>query len=309
MSHDHHHHHHSHSPVNLNTAFIVGIVLNLLFVIVQVIVGLSIHSLALLSDAGHNFADVGALAISMLAFKLLKVRSNPRYTYGYRKTSILTALFNATLLLVSIGAILYEAAHRMLNPEPIQGTTIAIVAGIGIVINGASALLFFRDRHSDINIKSAYLHLMSDAIVSLGLVAGGIIIHYTHWYWFDTVMSVIVAAVILVSTWQLMRHSLRLSLDGVPPNVNPEEIRNMALKIDGVRNFYHLHIWAISTTENALTGHLVLTPDASYEKEQQVKSTLKHELLHHNIHHVTLETERHVPGTDESAYALEDAPF
>jgi cobalt-zinc-cadmium efflux system protein len=309
MAHDHHTHHHHQAPANLNAAFIIGIVLNLLFVIVQVIVGLSIHSLSLLSDAGHNFADVGALAISMLAFRLLRVPSSRKYTYGYRKTSVLTALFNAMVLLVSIGAILYEAAHRFFNPEPLPGQTIAIVAGIGIVINAASALLFFRDRKKDINIKSAYLHLMSDAVVSLGLVIGGVIIYYTGWYWFDTLMSIIVAIVILISTWQLLRDSLRLSLDGVPPHVDLEGIRTMAMAVPGVKNFYHLHVWAISTSETALTAHIVVSPDTSYEQEQQIKAELKHQLLHKDIHHVTIETERASSGGGEQVFPNEDAPF
>lgn len=162
MSHQHHHEHH-HGPVeltNVNRAFIIGILLNFLFVLIEVFVGLYIHSLSLLSDAGHNLADVGALALSLLAFRLLKVKANDKYTYGYRKTSILTALFNAVILLVSIGAIAYEAIHRLLNPEPLPGYTIAIVAGIGIAINAFTAILFLKDKEKDINIKSAYLHLM-----------------------------------------------------------------------------------------------------------------------------------------------------
>src|ERR1041385_1679972 len=221
MEHHHTHHHHDHSAklANLNAAFIIGISLNLLLVIIQVIVGLIIHSLSLLSDAGHNFADVGSLAISLLAFQLLKVKSNKQYTYGYRKVSVLTALFNAMVLLVSIGAILYEAAHRIMNPEPIQGITIAIVSGIGIIVNVVSALFFLRDKDKDLNIKSAYLHLMSDAIISFGLVIGGIIIYFTNWFWIDSLLSVIVAVVILVSTWQLFKDSVRLSLDGVPHDI------------------------------------------------------------------------------------------
>src|SRR4051812_45360423 len=162
-SHNHTHHHHEHAITltHVNSAFIIGIALNFLFVVIEVIAGLYIHSLSLLSDAGHNLADVGALALSLLAFRLLKVKSSENYTYGYRKTSILVALFNAVVLLVSIGAILYEAAHRFFNPEPLPGTTIAIIAGIGIVINFVTALMFQRDKHKDINIKSAYLHLMS----------------------------------------------------------------------------------------------------------------------------------------------------
>jgi cobalt-zinc-cadmium efflux system protein len=293
MSHDHSHHPHDHSVVltNVNTAFVVGIVLNFVFVIVEVVVGLYVHSLSLLSDAGHNLADVGALALSLLAFRLMKVRSNRQYTYGYRKTSVIVALFNAMVLLVSIGAIIYEAVHRFLNPEPIPGTTISIVAGIGIVINTITALLFLRDKDKDMNIKSAYLHLMSDAVVSLGIVIGGIIIYYTQWFWIDSVISVVIAIVILVSTWGLLKHSLRLSLDGVPENIEIDELKAMAVKIPGVKDLHHIHVWAISTTENALTAHLVLQQNIPIEEEQKIKHEFRHQLQHKNIHHITIETE------------------
>jgi cobalt-zinc-cadmium efflux system protein len=293
MGNEHHHdHHHAEPLTNVNTAFIVGITLNFLFVIIEVIVGLFIHSLSLLSDAGHNLADVGALALSLLAFRLLKVKSNENYTYGYRKTSILVALFNAMVLLVSIGAIVYEAAHRFLNPEPIPGTTIAWVAGIGIIINTVTALMFLRNKEKDLNQKSAYLHLMSDAVVSLGLVIGGIIIFYTNWFWIDSVLSIVIAVVILLSTWRLLKDSLRLSLDGVPKNIQVDDIKATAIKVTGVIDLHHIHIWAISTTENALTAHLVLQQDTTTEQEQKIKHKLKHEFEHKNIHHITLETER-----------------
>ncbi|GAC1453837.1 MAG: cation diffusion facilitator family transporter [Chitinophagaceae bacterium] len=290
--HAHHHHDHAVTLTHVNTAFIAGISLNFIFVIIEVIAGLYIHSLSLLSDAGHNLADVAALGLSLLAFKLLTVRSNKDFTYGYRKTSILVALFNAMVLMLSIGAIVYEAMHRFLRPEPVQGTTIAIIAGIGIIINASTALLFFRNKEKDMNIKSAYLHLMSDAVVSLGLVIGGIIIVYTHWFWVDSALSIVVALVILLSTWRLLKDSLRLSLDGVPTDINLDEIKATAMKVKGVRDFHHVHIWAISTTENALTAHLVLAVHASIEEEKQIKHTLRHELEHKNIQHITLETER-----------------
>jgi cobalt-zinc-cadmium efflux system protein len=289
-----HTHHHNHSVVltHVNTAFIVGITLNFLFVLIEVIVGLSIHSLSLLSDAGHNLADVGSLALSLLAFRMLKVRANENYTYGYRKTSILVALFNSMVLLVSIGAIIYEAAHRFLNPEPMPGKTIAIVAGIGIVINAVTALMFLRDKDKDLNIKSAYFHLMSDALVSFGLVIGGMIMFYTQWFWIDSVLSMVVAVVIFFSTWKLMKDSLRLSLDGVPEDIHVKDIKTTALKITGVKDLHHIHVWAISTTENALTAHLVLQQQITIEEENKIKQELKHQLQHQNIQHITLETER-----------------
>jgi cobalt-zinc-cadmium efflux system protein len=294
QEHEHNHHGHHHGPVEisgLNKAFITGIILNLAYVLVQIIIGLKINSLSLLSDAGHNFLDVAGLALAMLAFKLSKSRTSEKYTYGYRKASILISLFNAVVLLVSIGAIAYEAILRFRYPQPLAGTTIAIIAAIGIVINGVSAFMFFRDKEKDINVKAAFLHLAADALVSLGLVVGGIIIYYTHLYWIDPLLSIIICFVIIASTWNLLKNSLRLSLDGVPENVNINTLKEAALKIKGVINIHHLHVWAISTTKNALTAHILLEEHTSMIEAQQIKEQLKHELAHHNIHHVTLETE------------------
>jgi cobalt-zinc-cadmium efflux system protein len=290
---------HNHNNIDLpdfqtkvKSAFLVGISLNFFFVVVEVVAGLYINSLSLLSDAGHNLADVVALSLSLLAFLLMKVKSNNKYTYGYRKTSILVALLNTMFLLVSIGAIVFEAVHRFFNPSPTSGGTIAIVAAIGILINSVTAVMFFSSRHKDINLKSAYLHLMNDALISAGIVAGGIIIFYTKWFWIDSIFSIIVACVILFSAWKLLRASLRLSLDGVPGYINMDDIVSAARNISGVKGIHHIHIWAISTTENALTAHLVLKADTDSSEEQRIKNELRHELEHKNISHVTLETER-----------------
>ena len=293
MEHSHSHHDHNHRVVltNVNTAFIVGIVLNMGFVVVEVVVGLSIKSLSLLSDAGHNLADVGSLALSLLAFKLLKVKSSAKYTYGYRKTTVLVALFNAAILLLSIGAIVYEALQRFNNPAPLPGKTIAIVAAVGIAINFITALLFLKNKESDLNIKSAYLHLMSDAVVSAGIVVGGIAIIYTNWFWLDPVISIVIAIVILSSTWGLLKDSLRLSLDGVPKDIDLKEIKKEALAIKGVKEVHHIHVWALSTSENAMTGHLVLEPKLNNNEVKSVKDELKHRLQHMNIQHATIETE------------------
>ncbi len=293
MSHDHSHHHHHHGPEmkELNNAFIIGICLNMLFVIIEVGVGLNIHSLSLLSDAGHNLADVGSLALSLLAFRLMKNKANEKYTYGYKKTTILTALFNAMVLLVSIGAIAYEALHRLLNPEPLPGRTIAMVAGIGILINAFTAYLFMKDKEKDLNIKSAYLHLMSDALVSAALVVGGIIIAYTQWYWLDALLGMTVAIVILFSTWNLLQSSLRLSLDGVPREIDLNEVKQKTRSIPGVKAIHHMHVWAMSTTENAMTVHIQLLDNTSKQEEFSIKHELRHEMEHLNIRHVTIETE------------------
>jgi cobalt-zinc-cadmium efflux system protein len=303
--HDHGHSHgfgHHHHPVNLkqvNRAFVVGIVLNFLFVVIEVVVGLSIHSLSLLSDAGHNLADVAALAMSLIAIRLLKVKPTEKFTYGYKKTTILVALLNAAILLLSIGAIGYEAIRRLMDPEPLPGKTISIVAAIGIGINALTAMLFLRNKENDLNIRSAFLHLLSDAIVSAALVAGGLIIFYTGYFWIDAALSLLVAIVILFSTWQLLRDSLWLTLDAVPSGIEIKKIRDAIIRINGVKDFHHIHVWAISTTENALTAHVVVEQHANMEFIDRLKHQIKHELLHQRIHHATLETEMEDAPCDE----------
>ncbi|MEC4048378.1 cation diffusion facilitator family transporter [Flavobacterium sp. SUN046] len=290
---DHHHHHNHQAPVlkKVTNAFVVGIVLNLFYVVVQVGIGLKINSLSLLSDAGHNFLDVAALALSLLAFKLARMRVTKKYTYGYKKASILISLFNAVILLVSIGAIIYESIHRFQNPQALPGITIAIVALIGTAINGISAFMFFKDKEKDLNIKSAFLHLIADALFSLGIVAGGIAIYYTQLYWIDPLLSVVICLIIIYSTWDLLKDSLRLSLDGVPIDINIENIESIVGPIDGVISFHHLHVWAMSTTENAMTAHLVVSNSLSNQEIINIKKQIKHELEHVKINHVTLEIE------------------
>ena len=284
----------------MNRAFVVGIILNFAFVLIEVIVGLSIKSLSLLSDAGHNLADVASLAMSLIAFRLMKVKPNDKYTYGYKKTTILVALLNAAILLLSLGAIGYEAIHRLMHPEPLPGMTISIVAAIGIVINAVTALLFFRNKDSDLNIKSAWLHLLSDAIVSAGLVVGGLIIYYANGlYWIDAALSILVALIILFSTWQLLKDSLRLSLDGVPEGIEIGKIKKIIDGISGVKDFHHIHVWALSTTENALTAHLVVDRNSGMDFIEKLKHTIKHELLHQKIQHATLEIEMEDSPCDE----------
>ena len=294
-NHAHSHQGHSHGHItelrSVNTAFYIGIILNLAFVVIEATVGLIIHSLSLLSDAGHNLADVAGLGLSLFAYRMMKVKSNTVFTYGYKKTTVLVALLNGGILLISIGAILYESIHRLILPEPVRGNTISIVAGIGIVVNGVTALLFFRSKENDLNIKSAFLHLLSDAVVSAALVLGGVIIQFTSWFWIDPLLGILVAMVIVYSTWSLLRDSLRLSLDAVPQGIDLRAVKSAIEKISGVQDFHHIHIWALSTTENALTGHVVLKKEIGIEGQENIKKEIKHELLHLNIQHVTLETE------------------
>ena len=285
------HHHHGENEVHVTHAFIAGIALNFIYVVVQVIAGLKINSLSLLSDAGHNFMDVSGLALSMLAFRLTKSKSTKNYTYGYKKSSILISLLNTVILLVSIGAIGYEAFGRFQHPEQIPGKIVAEIAVIGIFINGLSAFLFFREKEKDLNIKSAFLHLFSDTLISIGLVLGGLLMYYTHLYWIDPLLSVVICLVIVWSTWNLLRSSLHLSLDGVPANVDIELIIRTVEGVEGVVSIHHLHVWAISTQENALTGHLVVSEKLSESQIHKIRQAVKRHLTQVKINHCTLEVE------------------
>ncbi len=305
-THDHDHGHgfgHHHHPVNLtevNRAFVIGIILNFLFVVIEVVVGLSIHSLSLLSDAGHNLADVASLAMALVAIRLLKVKPTDKYTYGYKKTTILVALLNAAILLISLGAIGYEAIHRLMDPVPLPGKTISIVAAIGIGINAVTALLFLRSKDSDLNIRSAFTHLLSDAIVSAGLVIGGIVIFYTHLYWIDPVLSLVVAFIILFSTWQLLRDSLRLSLDGVPGGIEIPKIRETIARHPRRQRFSpYPYLGHQHDGERPDRPPLSSIAAASMDFIEKLKHTIKHELLHQNIQHATLEIEMENTPCDE----------
>jgi len=294
--HDHSHglfgHHHDHTPKidNLNAAFIIGIILNSAFVIIEVIMGFITHSLSLLTDAGHNLSDVAGLALALLAFKLTKVSSNKQYTYGYKRSTIIVSFFNAVILFASVGVIAYEAIIRFMQPAEVQGGTMAWVALIGIAINGITAWLFVKGKDGDLNVKGAYLHMAMDAIVSFGVVISGLIIYFTKLYWIDSVVSLIIAIVILKGTWSLLKDSLRLEMDGVPKEMDLEKIKAELLKGKGVVDVHHMHVWALSTTENALTAHLVIAPE-SLPLFDDIKHDLRHKLQHMDINHSTFEPE------------------
>ncbi|MBS1520827.1 MAG: cation transporter [Bacteroidetes bacterium] len=291
-SHGHGHHHHDHTPKldHLNTAFIIGIVLNSAFVVLEVIAGLWSHSLSLLTDAGHNLSDVAGLALALLAFKLSKVSSNQDYTYGYKRSTIIVSFFNALVLFIAVGFIGYEAVMRFIHPETIAGGTMAWVAFAGIGINAVTAWLFVKDKDKDLNVKGAYLHMAVDAIVSFGVVVSGLIIYFTHLYWIDSVVSLIVAIVILRGTWSLLIDSLRLEMDGVPKEMDLEKIKQELMKAKGVVDVHHIHVWALSTTENALTAHLVIDQNA-VSSFDNIKHDLRHRLEHLSISHSTFEPE------------------
>ncbi|WP_455585444.1 cation diffusion facilitator family transporter [Bacteroides sp.] len=289
MVHNHNHQHeHVHQLSSLNRSFIIGITLNILFVFVEFGIGFYYDSLGLLSDAGHNLGDVASLVLAMLAFHLAKVRPNSRYTYGYKKSTVLVSLLNAVILLVAVGIIIAESIDKLLHPTPVEGSAIAWTAGVGVVINAITAWLFMKDKEKDLNVKGAYLHMAADTLVSVGVVISGIVIMYTGWTIIDPIIGLVIAVIIVISTWGLLHDSLRLSLDGVPVGIDMQKIEQLILSQPGVMACHHLHIWALSTTETALTVHIVLD-DMTHMEE--AKHLIRHVLEGAGIHHVTLEFE------------------
>lgn len=259
--HDHghsHHHGHSHAPADFGRAFAIGVVLNSAFVVVEATYGFLSGSMALVADAGHNLSDVLALMLAWGASIAAKKPPSPRFTYGFKSSTILAALANAMLLAIAIGAILFETIHRFIDPAPVQGMTMVVVAGIGIVINTATALMFMRGRKHDLNIRGAFLHMAADALVSVGVVIAGLAILYTGQVWIDPVTSLIIVAVIAWGTWGLAKDSIKLGLHAVPDTIDVEAVRAHLAGLPGVEAVHDLHIWPMSTTETALTAHLVM---------------------------------------------------
>jgi cobalt-zinc-cadmium efflux system protein len=294
--HDHehdrgHHHHHHHAPrSDYGRAFLFGILLNAGFVVIEGAYGFFTHSLALVADAGHNLSDVAGLIMAWGAFWLSRKKPNQYFTFGLRKSSILSALFNSLLLMIAVGMILWEAISRFKNPNPINSQSVMIVAGIGIFVNGLTALLFFKDKDHDLNLKGAYLHMAADALVSVGVVFSALIISKTSWFWIDPLMSVIISLVIVHGTWSLLRDSLKLSMDAVPENIDLLKVKEYFESIDEVSDVHDLHIWAISTTETALTVHLTLKDGIiNNELITKISIDLKNKF---QIHHPTIQTEK-----------------
>lgn len=285
-----HHHHHMPSPDGHGRAFALAIGLNLAFVIVEFTYGFIAHSTALMADAGHNLSDVLGLMLAWGAALLAKSAPKGRYTYGLRGSSILAALGNGLLLMVACGAIAWEAVQRIAEPAPVAGATVSIVAAIGVVINGFSAWLFLAGSKGDLNIRGAYLHMAADAALSLGVVTSGLAIMYSGWTWIDPIVSLGIVVVIVIGTWSLLRESVQLSMAAVPPNVDAGKVQAFLAGQPGVTEVHDLHIWAMSTTETALTAHLVIPGgypgDAALDA---IERTLRKD---HAIHHCTLQVEQ-----------------
>ena len=291
-SHDDIGHGHSHAPADFGRAFAIGVLLNSAFVLIEAGFGLWSGSMALLADAGHNLSDVLSLLIAWGASWATARPATARYTYGYKASSILAALANAALLLVALGAILFEAVDRFFHTPDVEGWTMIAVAGVGIVINTATAMLFARGRKHDINIRGAFLHMAADALVSLGVVIAGVLILTTGAMWLDPLTSLIIVIVIAVGTWGLLRDSVKMGLLAVPDHVDDAEVRNYLESLPGVIAVHDLHIWPMSTTETALTAHLVMP--GGYPGDRLLKEAADELEHHHRIGHVTLQVETDV---------------
>lgn len=293
MTHQHVHiHTHNHTLTSLSMIFTVCIVINLLFVIIEAGVGFFFNSLGLLSDAGHNLSDVFSLLLSLFAYRMAKHHSTDHFTYGYKKSTVLVSLLNAIILLIAVGAIIIESIYKLRQPEEVSGVAVSWTAGIGILVNGITAWLLMKNQKHDLNVRGAFLHMAMDTLVSVGVVISGIIIMFTGFVLIDTLISLVIAILILISTWKLLKESLFLSLDAVPETIHLHELEKYIAQIPGVESFHHFHVWAMSTTENAATIHIVLKDLTQME---EVKHAVKEKLREHGIQHSTVECE--APGS------------
>lgn len=303
-SHSHQHHdHHRLKADDFTVLFALGTALNVGFIIIELVFGWLGNSLALLADAGHNVSDVLGLLIAWGAYYIGRWKPTDRHTYGWQSASILAALGNATLLLIAIGVIIWEACHRFAFPTETGGTTVMVVAAAGVAINGLTALLFFFSRKHDLNLRGVFLHMAADAGVSLAVVIAGAAIWLTGWVWLDPFMSLIIALVILFSTWELAREAFHLSLHAVPSQIDLTSVRAFLESQPGVVRVHDLHVWAMSTTENALTAHLVKPTVAD---EDAFLAEVSHEILHRfAIAHTTIQIER---GATQCQQACTEGP-
>ena len=288
MSAEHAHHHHHHHIETINKIMIWSIVINLIYVAIEAGVGIYGDSLGLISDAGHNLGDVFSLVLTLIGFKLAHAAANHKFTYGYQKSTILIALLNAVILLVAVGVIIVESIRKIRHPEPIDGALVSWTAGVGIIVNGLTAWMLMKDQKHDLNIRGAFLHMAADTLVSLGVVIAGIIISLTGFVLIDPIISLVIAAVILVSTWHMLRESLSLSIDGVPEDIDVDKLKSDIENLPHVKSIHHIHVWALSTTLNARTAHVVID---SRDNEDTALSDIKAIAADAGINHPTIQFE------------------
>lgn len=283
-------HHHEENHGHYNRLFAIGVVLNVVFVLVETVAGFAANSLALLADAGHNLVDVLSLLLAWGAHTLASSKPTHRRTYGLRRSTILASLISAVALYGALGAMAWEAVGRFQSEAPVSGKVMIIVAAVGMLINGLTAMLFARDRHHDLNIRGAFLHMAADALVSLGVVITGVVLMYSGWLWLDPAISLAIIVVVLGSGWGLLSESLNLAVDAVPSHIDAREVREYLEKLPGVESLHDLHIWGMSTTETALTAHLVMRGrEGSYDAFLSDTSSALHQRF--AIHHATLQIE------------------
>lgn len=280
----------------LNAAFIAGIALNAIYVAVEAVYGFLYDSMGLLSDAGHNLSDVASLVIAMVAFRLMTHKPDIRHTYGYKKFTVQASFINALLLYAAVGAILVGAISKLMHPTAVNGDTIAWVAATGVVVNGVTAWLFMKDKNRDMNVKAAYLHMAADTLVSLGVVVSGIVIHFTGWYVLDPIVGIVIALVIAWSTRGLLAESTRLSIDTVPKSVDMNALERAILSVDGVKSIHHLHVWPLSTTEVAMTVHVIIT---DVNRLNYIIASVRSKSRQHGVSHPTVEAETETPHIDD----------
>ncbi|MBN1111308.1 MAG: cation transporter [Bacteroidales bacterium] len=285
-----HTHSHGHITRNITRAFVWGIGLNISFTLIEFILGYYYNSLALIADASHNLSDVASLILSLIGFRLAQKAASKLYTYGYKKSTILASLINSVVLVFIVIGILREAIERLNTLPEVGGIGIIITAGIGIIINTVSAFLFFKNQKNDINIRGAFIHLLVDALVSVGVVISGIIILYTNIKVIDPIISIIIALIIALTTWNILKESLRLIIDAVPKDINYNKIESIVNTIPEVINVHHMHIWAISSNINGLTAHIIVDK-SNFQKIEIIKREIKNILSENNIQHSTLEFE------------------
>jgi len=285
-----HTHSHGHITRNITRAFVWGIGLNISFTLIEFILGYYYNSLALIADASHNLSDVASLILSLIGFRLAQKAASKLYTYGYKKSTILASLINSVVLVFIVIGILREAIERLNTLPEVGGIGIIITAGIGIIINTVSAFLFFKNQKNDINIRGAFVHLLVDALVSVGVVISGIIILYTNIKVIDPIISIIIALIIALTTWNILKESLRLIIDAVPKDINYNKIESIVNTIPEVINVHHMHIWAISSNINGLTAHIIVDK-SNFQKIEIIKREIKNILSENNIQHSTLEFE------------------
>ncbi len=285
--HNHSHHHHAHFT-RVSKVLMWGIILNLLYVIVEGGVGIYANSMGLVSDAGHNLSDVFSLVLTLVGVKLALSQANNRFTYGYQKATILISLLNAILLLVAVGIIIVESIRKFAHPEAIDGDLVSWTAGIGIIVNGLTAWFLMKDQKEDMNVRGAFLHMAADTLVSVGVVIAGIVITFTDWVMIDPIVSLVIAALILVSTWSMLREGLCLAIDGVPESVDIDRLKTNIEALPHVRSIHHMHVWALSTTVNAMTLHVLID---SRDNEDATKLAIKQIASDAGIEHPTVEFE------------------